>query len=140
MNEQLKHRLQMAGMGIAGLFMGYEGSMIEEHFQRDDYFISALEEASARSLGMMAASQVEDTAVPSLAAALLRDYFPSPGDIIFPELYNSCLQLGIYTQSWPEACWGPVQQLLIRMLREELAVPVPFLHQPQNQNSPLPSN
>ncbi|MDP3640203.1 MAG: hypothetical protein Q8R53_03310 [Nanoarchaeota archaeon] len=138
MNERLKHRLQMIGMGIAGLCLGYDGSMIEEYLQRDDMFISAVEEASARSLGRMAASQVEDTAVPALADALLRDYFPSPDDIIFPELYTSCLQLGIYSQTWPEACWDPVQQLLIQMLREELAVPVPF--QPQNQNSPLPPN
>ena len=134
MNEQLKHRLQMAGMGIAGLFIGYEGGMVEEYFQRDDTFIAGVENASARSLGRMAASQVEDTAVPALADALLRDYFPAADAIIFPELYNSCLQLGIYSQTWPESCWGPVQQLLFQMLQEELDVPQDF----QNKNSPLP--
>ncbi|HLC97955.1 MAG TPA: hypothetical protein VJC21_04205 [Candidatus Nanoarchaeia archaeon] len=134
MNEQLKHRLQMIGMGIAGLFIGYESSMVEEFFQHDDTFIAGVENASARSLGRMAASYVEDTAVPALADAVLRDYFPSAEHILFPELYKSCLQLGIYNQSWPESCWDPVQQLLIQMLQEELDVPQDF----QNQNSPLP--
>ena len=134
MNEQLKHRLQMAGMGIAGLFIGYEGGMVEEYFQRDDTFISAVEEESDRSLGRIVASDIEDTAVPALADAVLRGYFPSAEHILFPELYKSCLQLGIYTQSWPEPCWGPVQQLLFQMLQEELDVPQDF----QNKNSPLP--
>lgn len=136
----LKHRLQMAGMGIAGFFIGYGSSMIEEYFQRDDPVISAVADTSARYLGRIAASDVEDTAVPALADALLRDYFPSPDDILFPELYASCLQLGIYTQSWPESCWGPIQQLLIQMLQEELAVPEDHPNQPPNQNSPLPPN